>query len=65
MLNFYALIVELTAMASDASQLALADTSQLVGDTQKALEILTAVPEVHTFILIITVCLILKSNYEK
>ena len=58
MLNFYALIVEPTATASEASQLGLADTSQSVGDMQKALEMLTAVPEVHTFMLIITVCVL-------
>ena len=35
-------------MASEASQLALADTSQSVGDMQKAPEVLTAVPELDT-----------------
>ena len=35
-------------MASEASQLVLADTSQSVGDMQKAPEVLTAVPEVDT-----------------
>ena len=45
----YALIVEFTAMASEASQVpALEDTLQSVGDMQKVPEVLTAVPEVET-----------------
>ena len=46
--EFYALIVELTAMASEASEPALEDTLQSVGDMQKVPEVLTAVPEVDT-----------------